>query len=180
MRRLFAALPMPEDVQDRLDVLSHMLPLSRRVPCENYHLTLAFLGDAVPDDIGQAAHEAFEGIRLPPVTLTFRGAGVFGGAKPRSVHAEVLPDPGLSRLQAKVETAARRAGAPVENRRFAPHVTLSRPRPHQVDLPRLEAALLQVAGFTIGPVTFDAFALYESHLGPDGPTYDELARYPLG
>lgn len=180
MRRLFVALPMPEEVQDRLEVLAHLLPLPRRVLPEHYHLTLAFLGDAVRDDVGQAAHEAFETIRLPPVTLTLRGAGLFGGAKPRSVHAEVLPDDGLSRVQAKVETAARRAGAPVESRRFVPHVTLARFRPRDVDLPRLELALLQVAGFSIGPVTLDAFALYESHLSPDGPDYDELARYPLG
>ena len=180
MRRLFVALPLPEEVQDRLEMLAHLLPLPRRVLPEHYHLTLAFLGDAVPDPVGEAAHEAFETIRLPPVTLTFRGAGLFGGRKPRSAHAEVLPDDGLARLQAKVETAARRAGAPFESRRFVPHVTLARFRPHEVDLPRLESALLDVAAFAVGPVRVEAFALYESHLSPAGPDYDELARYPLG
>ncbi len=176
--RLFAAIPLPEAVQDRLEVLAQMLPLPRRVASENLHLTLAFLGE-VPEAVAEDVHYAFEAVTAPAFDLTIRGAGVFGGDKPRAVYASVLPEPALERLQAKVETAARRSGAEVEARRFVPHVTLARLKPWLVDVPRLERALVNVAGFTEGPFRVERFALFESVLGHEGAHYEELASYPL-
>lgn len=176
--RLFAAIPLPEAVRDRMVVLAHMLPLPRRVAAEDLHLTLAFLGE-VPDAVAQEAHYAFEAVSAPAFDLTIRGAGVFGGDKPRAIYAGVLPEPALDRLQAKVESAARRAGAEVERRRFVPHVTLARVKPWLLDVPRLERAIVDVAGFTEGPFRVDRFALFESFLGEGGAHYEELASYPL-
>ena len=59
-----------------------------------------------------------------------------GGELGESAHAlfagshdrlKVAPD--LMRLQAKVETIARRAGCPLDARKFVPHVTLGRFQP---------------------------------------------------
>ncbi len=178
MIRCFAAIPLPGDIRDRLAGLMQMLPVPRRIESENLHLTLAFLGE-VTDDVAEEAHHAFDAIKAERFALALRGVGSFGGDKPRSVHAGVLPEPALDRLQSKVETAARRAGAPVEARRFVPHVTLARLKPGQVDPRRLEHAILDLAGFAAGPFTVDRFVLYRSHLGRRGALYEELASYPL-
>lgn len=178
MIRAFAAVPLPEEVQERLGVLMQMLPLPRRLPEENLHLTLAFLGE-VPEPVLEEVHYALEAVAAPRFTLSLRGVGTFGGDRPRAVYAGVVPEPALDRLQAKVATAARRAGAQVEARRFVPHVTLARLRPGQVEPARLERALLDTAGFATEAFAVDSFVLYRSHLGHERAVYEELAHYPL-
>jgi 2'-5' RNA ligase len=178
MMRLFAAIALPGAVQDRLAVAMQMLPLPRRLPPETLHLTLAFLGE-VPEAVAEEAHYAFGAVRAPRFELALSGLGSFGGDRPRVVWAGVRPEPLLDRLQAKVETAARRAGAPVDARRFVPHVTLARLRPGEVEAPRLEHALLDLAGFATAPFRVEDFVLYRSHLGHGAPHYEDLARYPL-
>ena len=178
MIRAFAALPLPGDIRDRLEVLAQMLPLRRRLAPENLHLTLVFLGE-VPEVVLEEVHLEFERLRAAPFALNLRGIGTFGGGKPRSVHAGVAPERSLDSLQARAEAAARRAGAPVEARRFVPHVTLARLHPHEVEPARLEHAVLELAGFAAGPFEVDHFALFRSHLGREGARYEELARYGL-
>lgn len=178
MIRAFVAIPLPDEVRAQLAALSLMLPLPRRVAPENMHLTLAFLGE-LPEPEVEEAHRAFEDIAAPRFMLALRGVGVFGGGRPRVVHAGTVPEPALDRLHAKVAGAMRRAGLEPEARRFVPHVTLARLKPGEADPVRLEHALLDAAGFAAGPWEVEHFSLYRSQLGRAGPHYEELARYPL-
>lgn len=181
MIRAFVALPLPDAVRQRLNLLQFLLPLPRRVAPENLHLTLAFLGE-VPGHLLEDAHHALEAIRAAPFALSLAGVGSFGGSEPRAVYAGVAPAPALEHLQRKVATALRRAGIGLEKRRFTPHVTLARLNPERLspqDRMRLSDALAANASFSTEPFQVEAFALYRSHLGGEGAHYEELARYPL-
>jgi RNA 2',3'-cyclic 3'-phosphodiesterase len=179
MMRAFVAIDLPQAVRSALAVQQFLLPLPRHVEPAQLHLTLCFLGEAVPDPVIEAVHEAILALRLPAFDLAIHGIGHFGGAKPRVVYAGVAPNPALMRLQTKVETLARQAGCDIPHHRFVPHVTLGRFQPSAVDdLPRLERGIVHGAGFTLDPFAVAEVVLYQSHLGPK-PRYDALARYPL-
>lgn len=179
MIRAFLALSLPDPVLSALRVQQFLLPLPRKEPPENFHLTLVFLGEQ-PEPVLEAAHERFEALRIPRFTLTLQGLGLFGGAKPRAAWAGVAPSDPLMRLQAKLEQAARLSGIAVESRRFVPHVTLGRfTSPNAEDTMRLERAVAGGMDFRSPAFEVEEVILYQSRLSPKGNRYDELATYPL-
>ena len=179
MRRVFLALDLPDDIRAALAVQQFLLPLPRRVPAENFHLTLVYLGET-PEPLLETVHEAWADLRLPALSLQIQGFGLFGGDRPRSCHAALAPNPDLMALQAKLETAARRAGADPEHRRFTPHITLGRFRPPPpAEAMRLERAVAMGVGFAPPAFICREMVLYESHLGGKTAHYEALARYPF-
>ena len=178
MIRAFAALALPEPLRFDLMLVQSGLPLPRPVPPENLHLTLVFLGE-IPEPTLADVDAAFGQVRAPAFELALAGLGMFGGARARSVHAEVAPSPPLLQLQSKLETAARSAGVPIPGRRFAPHVTLARLPERFPDRARLEAAVAARGGYRSAPFAVEDFRLFRSWLSPGGSTYAELARYRL-
>lgn len=178
MIRAFAALALPEALRFDLMLVQAGLPLPRPVPPENLHLTLVFLGE-IPETTLADVDAAFGKVRVPPFELALAGLGMFGGAKARSVHAEVVASQPLLHLQSKAETAARSAGVAVASRRFAPHVTLARLPERFAERGRLEAAVAARSGYRAAPFPVEDFRLFRSWPGPAGSTYAELAVYPL-
>lgn len=176
--RLFLALDLPGDLRSALAVQQFLLPLPRREPVENLHLTLVFLGE-VPEPVAEDLHEALNDFRAPAFTLTVEGFGLFGGDRPRLVHAMVHPDPALMALQSRLAQLARRAGAEPEARRFLPHITLGRFPPQRgAEALRIESAVAQAslrASFKASEIT-----LFRSDRSHHGSVYTALARYPLG
>ncbi|MBL9072284.1 RNA 2',3'-cyclic phosphodiesterase [Tabrizicola sp.] len=177
MIRAFLGIDLPSAIRGALQVQQFLLPLPRKVDPESLHLTLVFLGDC-PEPALDAAHEGFEALRAPGFPLFLQGLGLFGKDKPRAAWAGVAPSPDLLHLQAKVETIARRAGCPVEARKYLPHVTLGR-FPPPPDTLRLERAIALGATFRSGPWDVTEFTLWQSHLTSRGAQYQVLARYPL-
>ncbi|GHC62338.1 RNA 2',3'-cyclic phosphodiesterase [Neogemmobacter tilapiae] len=178
--RCFLALPMPPEALRPLLQVQAMLDLpddlTTWMPEESLHLTLAFL-DEVDSGRLQAVHEAMEALRLPAFDLTLSGLDVFGGAKPHAVWAGVAENAALVAMQAKVETAARRAGVTIPAKRFVPHVTLARLRRPNADQARaIERTVVSHIGFRTAAWRVDGFALYQSW---PGSQYQILAEYPL-
>jgi 2'-5' RNA ligase len=118
------------------------------------HLTLAFLGDAEPEPALALAR----GVRAAPVSFVLTEARYWARRRIVWVGPEKCP--------ARLAALARDLGEP---REFAAHVTLLRKAraPNRLpDLPPLE-----------WPVT--EFALVNSRLSPEGPSYEVLERYAL-
>lgn len=176
--RLFLALDLPDVLRSQLAVQQFLLPLPRREPVENLHLTLVFLGE-ITELQAQDLHDALTAFRAPALTLAVEGFGLFGGDRPRLVHAAVSPDPALMTLQTRLTALAHRAGIPPEARRYIPHITLGRFPPQRgAEALRLESA---VALTTFrAPFPADEITLFRSDRSHHGSVYTALARYPLG
>lgn len=180
MLRAFVGLAMPDEVSDLLAVAQTGLPAGRPVPAENLHLTLAFLGEQ-PEPVVEDIHHALDRVAGPPLSLEIEGVGLFGGGKPRSLHARIRPDAALARLRASVQTAARDAGVSLPREKFVPHVTLARfSRPPQgEDLLALESWVGRRMDLRSPPFEVGVFVLYRSWLSASGAIYEPLATYSL-
>ena len=146
----------------------------------NLHLTLRFLGDAVPAAIIPMVVAALEQIAAVTETfpLTARGAGTFpDAARPRVVWIGLHSDH-LIRLAERVESAARECGFPPETRPFAPHLTIGRVRDRR-GWSVLRDALVVAADRDFGNSLIDSMALYRSILGHGAPTYEAIAHFPF-
>lgn len=124
--RLFAALPIPDDVAARLMPLMRGVAGAKWRPRENLHVTLRFfdtVNEPTADDLDAALEEA--GRSCAPFEIALKGAGVFGGADPHAIWIGVAENPALKALAAACERAARRAGLKPESRKYVPHVTMA-------------------------------------------------------
>ncbi|GAA5139043.1 RNA 2',3'-cyclic phosphodiesterase [Pseudonocardia adelaidensis] len=181
MMRLFVAVTPPPQALDELrsDTAAQRSarPELRWARPDQWHLTLAFLGD-----VGDAARADLStrlgrtAARHPPMRLALHGAGRFGD---RVLWTRVTGDVvALRGLAASVRAAARRAGVDVEDRPYRPHLTLARARDGADLRPVVEA----LAGFAGRTWTAGELHLVRSHLGA-GPgrtaRYEPLASWPL-
>jgi RNA 2',3'-cyclic 3'-phosphodiesterase len=179
MIRAFLGIDLPQAVRGACQVQQFLLPIPRKVDPESLHLTLVFLGDC-PEPALEAAHEGFDALRERGFPLALQGLGLFGKAKPHTAWAGTAPSPELQHLQSKLETIARRAGCPVDARKFTPHVTLGRFSPPDLaDTARLERAIAMGAGFRTEPWPVTELTLWRSQLTAKAPRYEVLTRYPL-
>jgi 2'-5' RNA ligase len=148
---------------------------------ENLHWTLQFLGDVDERDIPEVCQAvATAALECEPFDIEARGAGAFPSAdRPRTLWigaGEGARE--MSLLHAAVERRLKKRGYRGEERRFVPHITLG--RAGRKGQPRsLAGELAELAGYDAGSMLVDEVTVYSSQLGPDGPTYDVLARAPL-
>ena len=128
MRRLFVAIALPDGVRERLAAVQGGLDGARWVDPENLHLTLRFVGE-VDEGVAEDLASALAGLRALAFPLELVGIGHFEKrGRPSALWVGVAPNPALDRLYHRVEATARRAGLPLEGRKFMPHITLARCR----------------------------------------------------
>ena len=179
MIRAFFGIPVPPEVTRMLTGVQAGLDFGRIVPPENFHITLTFLGEH-PEPVLEDVHTLLDGFRFDPVDVEIRGLGVFGGEKPRTLFAEVLPSKPLSAMRKRVRTAARQAGIELAHEQYRPHVTLARFSNGLMGQDVLDLRAFLSARMARTNATFRAtgFNLYESRLGSSAPHYTVLAEYP--
>lgn len=177
MYRLFAALPVPEDLWDRLTALQDDLPGANWRPEENFHITLRFFGE-LSHSQARDLDDLLGEIRCAPFEVVLEGTGWFGRREPTAVWARVRESDELRSLSSQCERAARRLGLEPDRRPFTPHVTLA-----YLNGTSLEDArrwMEKHHTFRGADFTADRFHLYSSHARKAGPSrYEAEADYVL-
>lgn len=176
MIRLFVALSLPDRVAQPLAALQTGVPGARWTTREQMHLTLRFIGE-VDGRVAADIDDVLSLISAPRFMLELKGVGEFGGKHPHALWAGVCANDALNHLQRKIETALQRIDLPAEERKFTPHITLSRLRAtaqgHVMDF------LTDHALYASGPFAVDSFGLYSSVLSANGSIYTLEREYPL-
>ena len=168
-QRLFFALWPDEPQRSQLASYYPMLRgcAGRKVPPENQHITLAFLGSTDAATRHCLEQEA-DGILLPPFTLQLDQLGFWRRPQVVWLGASVTPEPLLA-LSAALKKAMLACGLEPESRPFQAHLTLLRKARRAP--PERNAAVLS---WPVGE-----FVLVASETRPEGASYQVLRRWPL-
>ncbi|MGI6337185.1 MAG: RNA 2',3'-cyclic phosphodiesterase [Eubacteriales bacterium] len=125
--RLFIALPLTDPVLPALAELTQKLKADgirgNFTRPENLHLTLHFLGECEPGDVGTLG-DILSAARGGEFPLTCGHIGTF--ERSGILWAGVNRSPELLELYDRLGKALRQAGFPVETRPYRPHLTLVR------------------------------------------------------
>ncbi len=136
-RRLFVAVPLPDDVAAEVAALVDRVRApgvpggghdARWVRMDGLHLTLRFIGPTLEDRV-LAAREAVRQAGVGPAFgLELEGAGAFPTPeRPRALWLGITDEEGgLEALAGRVDGALATAGWPASDRPFRPHLTLAR------------------------------------------------------
>ena len=181
MTRLFVALRPPPEVRAVLRATMGGIADAHWQTDEQLHLTLAFIGNVDRHGLA-AAEDALSRVQQQPFRLQLGFPGSFdaGRADRTSVLWAGVTDGGkLVALAASVRSHLRQAGLPVDERRFAPHITIARfargGAPRDALRPWLSTTAFPPVEWQV-----DGFHLEESHTGEGGSSYAPVASYRLG
>ncbi|SCZ49676.1 RNA 2',3'-cyclic phosphodiesterase [Thiohalomonas denitrificans] len=169
-QRLFFALWPEAAVQQRIAYWAEQCAKScggKRVPDENMHLTLVFLGGVTPEQRGCLEAVADE-VTVTSFDLTLDRIGYWSRSRTLWLSTSNT-SPELLELAMALRAAMSLCGLKVEERPFRTHLTLRR-RAHRG--PRFRE---------INPIVWHAtdFALVASETHPEGARYQVLRRWRL-
>jgi RNA 2',3'-cyclic 3'-phosphodiesterase len=175
--RVFIAVPLLASLKAKLVALQQDL---QRLPLEAtwvreaaFHLTLKFLGEVDPTQIGSIfSCMTATATHYHPFALSLSGVGVFPNeSSPRVLWVGVQDMTGaLRQIQQTLDARLAQIGFPPEDRPFAPHLTLARLK----RVPRrgeLLAGLKVYREAVLGQLDVDHMELVKSQLHPLGARY---------
>ncbi len=170
-KRLFVSLELPPSVAQSLASLNPRLPGVRWLTAEQFHLTLAFLGN-VTAEAEERLRVELRAIRFARFFLPLNGIGTFPAkGRPKVVWLGVgHGHPHLFQLHKRVTDAALAAGIEPDLRPWHPHFTLARCQ--DVATQTIGPFLRAKAAFDAGLVPIDSFQLKSSQLTPAGSIYE--------
>ena len=144
--RLFFGLPLPGEIRTATAALAAAamprIPGRYTLP-ENHHITLAFIGEVLPERLPDAARileRCASSFPAPQITLT--GFSHFGRDENGILILCAQSDPPLEALHASLKAALAQAALPFDPGPFSPHITLARHADTTAGYP--ESALLPV------------------------------------
>ena len=180
--RVFLGIDIPDEARHRLAaqferaVKQRLIP-GKRVPVENWHITLRFIGSATEVEQERILQGLDEVAKGPAFPVELGGLGAFPKpSKAGVVWLGVQLGAGrLADLAALCEQAVVDAGLPQEDRPFHGHLTLSRARP-PVDVRQTIGEVEVTARFEVNAVTL--FRSIPQNRKP--MRYEVVDRVPLG
>ena len=184
--RTFIAVKLPDHVIKRLSECQQDLKkLGMRIKWtrpENIHLTLKFLGDIFPDDVGPVCQAIESSVRgFSPITLCAKGAGVFPGRRrPRILWTGISGKTDLlEKLHQAIDVGLSNLGFAKDERRFTGHLTLGRFKKNP-DSELLIDVMKTYADMVSDEFLVDTVSVCQSDLKPSGPVYTNLSRIRFG
>jgi 2'-5' RNA ligase len=185
--RAFVAIRLDPGVESAIEAFVQNLRENREydgvrwVTRANLHVTLRFLGVAVPAEMVVLLDAVLAriGAATRPFIVEARGTGAFPNwSRPRVVWIGLQSD-SLIELAGRIAAAATECGFPSEPRPYSPHLTIGRVRGMLGGEPFREM-IASATDREFGQSVVNSLILYRSILGARAANYEELARYPLG
>lgn len=152
----------------------------RRVPADQLHMTLAFLG-SIAERKGRALAASLSGVVMPlPALVPRRLAYWPHPGRARLAALDFEPADQLAMLEARVRARIAALGLPIDDHRpFRPHVTLAR-MPRNAKAGGVHGAAFENVSFDGAEAfLFDTLTLYSSTLARGGARYRSLASVPV-
>lgn len=169
--RLFIAIPFPERIKNALSYLQQDMKdcgmKGNYTKEENFHLTLAFIGEYNNPDF---VMDALEGIEFDPFYLELDGFGNFGDL----YWAGIKDDGQLKNVVKRIRHALAENGIPFDKKRFSPHVTIVR-RAVFTDNPDSFQIYVPDEGMKVNSIS-----LMRSDRGKNGMIYTEVGSISSG
>ena len=177
--RSFIALPIHRDTANKLGDMAAKMSYQdksgaiRWVDQENYHITLAFLGEQQQADLETLADQLDYNIRQIEFEAVLSHLSPFPESRPKLVAAMMEKSNDIKCLHQQVNASVKSIDMTVDKRKFIPHITLGRYRHsrnnYAGDIP------LNVSC----KVVIDEVVLYQSVLTSSGAEYEPIYRFPL-
>lgn len=177
--RSFIAMPIPKDTANELGDLAAKMSYQdksnavRWVDQENYHITLAFLGEQEETSLERLVESLDQHLKQSEFLVALNHLSPFPQSKPKLVAAMVDKSDGLLELHQQSLSAVRTEGLVADKRKFNPHITLGRFRHSRNQYSGAIPALASIE------FVAEELVLYESILGTSGAHYEALVRFPL-
>ena len=182
-KRLFVAIGLPREVQQKLEEMQTQLKRFARdakwVKVAGIHLTLKFLGYVEPSRI-QTIYETLRPIAFATSSIPIEvfGCGFFPNPQRPNVLWTGVRAKELAPLQQHVEDAMATLGFEKEKRPFSPHLTLARFRDPRGWLPLVQETQKWME-VSFGAFVASGFSLYESILHRQGAEYHTVETFRL-
>jgi 2'-5' RNA ligase len=180
--RLFVALVPDEQtkiaIYSKIEEVKRHLPLTllKYVRPENMHLTLAFLGETEPSQLGLLKAQ-LDLVRQDCFLYSIKGIGTFpvGSPNPQVVFLSILSHE-ANALAAQIRLRLERFLKP-DFKPFVSHLTLARSKA-KIQTAELAVLSQKFNGFNL-VCKAEEFLLMESRLTAQGSSYQISACYPL-
>lgn len=183
--RLFVAADLSQDQLSQLRVLVDQAKAAapfdyiRWLPDENWHATMAFLGERPAENLEQiqlTIEACLEGVAQLEA-LPARIQGFPHRSHPRLLAFKMHPGPGLQQLHWKL---GQQLGIKDRQRDFRMHVSVARFRElDSEDARSLQDAIRALANAEPSPWNLPSVTLYQSTLKQSGATYGIVKRWLL-
>jgi RNA 2',3'-cyclic 3'-phosphodiesterase len=170
LKRLFAAVDLPEPTKQFLVDLDPGIRGVRWTEAAHMHLTLGFFGE-VREKVDLSLREKLSAIEFGAFFLPITGIGTFPSkGPPKIIWVGVGPGhPHLFQVHKRVQEAALAGGIDPELRPWHPHITIARCR--DVASQSIRKFLRENVDLDAGMIRIEAFHLYSSKLTPRGPIH---------
>jgi 2'-5' RNA ligase len=179
-------VPLKVQLNKNISEAHELGPKIRWVKPENWHITLAFLGQISEDEADHMEKILAESLTAAkPFTTEFKTISGFPRANSPIIAAVLDNNNAFQKLYEQIQETCKIAGLPRGHRPFKPHITLARIK-HPGDRRNKKHRSgklpidFRVPSIQLNKeITLNRVQLFKSHLSPEGSRYETLAEFLL-